>query len=268
MDFWLRVKLAWASGAARLQPRRLQAEMLSKIDFPHALIINDFVRFAVSQYRAVVDYIGAVANAERLAYVVVGNQHPDFPRLEKPDDFLDIKHRNRVDSGKWLVEQNETWLGRQRARDFDPPPLAARQADRRIVAQMADVQVVQQIVKLKRDPGRVVVMQLQHGAHVFGYCQTPENGGFLRQIRQSQQRAAVDRHVGHPVFVEVDFPAVERNQADHHIEAGGFAGAVRTQQANHFPAAYFQRHVLDDDARFVPLFQLLGFGVAPNCGLM
>jgi hypothetical protein len=72
---------------------------------------------------------------------VVGNQQPDFPRLEKSDDFLDIEHRNRVDSGKWLVEQNETWLGRQRARDFDSPPLATRQADRRIVAQMADVEV-------------------------------------------------------------------------------------------------------------------------------
>src|SRR5258708_18976475 len=108
MDFWLRVKLAWACGAARLQPRRLQAEMLSKIDFPHALIINDFVRFAVSQYRAVVDYIGAAANAERPAYLVVGNQHPDFPRLEKSDDFLDIKHCNRVDSRKWPVEQTKS----------------------------------------------------------------------------------------------------------------------------------------------------------------
>src|SRR5258707_12354322 len=115
MDFRLRVKLAWACGAARLQPRRLQAEVFSKIDFPHALIINDFVRFAVSQYRAVVDYIGAVANAKRLAYVVVGNQHPDFPRLEKSDDFLNINHCNRVDSGKWLVEQNETRPERHRA---------------------------------------------------------------------------------------------------------------------------------------------------------
>ena len=42
-----------------------------------------------------------------------------------PDDALDVVDRDRIPPGERLVEQDEAGLGRQCARDLDPPPLAA-----------------------------------------------------------------------------------------------------------------------------------------------
>ena len=127
----------------------LQTEVLSQIDFPYALIINDFLGLAVGEHRAIVDDISPVADTERLPHIMVGDQHADAPRSQKPDDFLDFQHRDRIDSGKWLVEQDEAGLGGERASDFDAAALAARQADRGVIAQMGDVQIAQEVVELQ-----------------------------------------------------------------------------------------------------------------------
>ena len=55
--------------------------------------------------------------------------------------------------------------------------------------------------------------------------------------------------------VEVDRARVDRHQADDHVEAGGLAGAVRAEQADHLAARHLQRHVLHDGARLVALAQ-------------
>src|SRR6478752_4156642 len=102
----------------------LQPEMLSEVDLSHAVIINDFVGLTVGEHAAVVDNICAVANAQRLAHVVVGDKYPDGAVLQEPDDFLDVDHGDRIDPRKWLIEQDKTRFGGQRAGDFDPPPLA------------------------------------------------------------------------------------------------------------------------------------------------
>src|SRR5688572_33420970 len=70
--------------AARCLPFALQAEMLSKVDFSDAFIINDFVGFAVGKHAAVVDDVGAVADAQGFAHVMVSDQHADVAFLEKP----------------------------------------------------------------------------------------------------------------------------------------------------------------------------------------
>ena len=95
-------------------------------------------RRALGQHAAVADDVGVVADAQRLAHVVVGDQHADAARLEEADDALDLDHRDRVDAGERLVEQDEARLRGQRARDLDAPPLAARQRRRRRVAQLLD----------------------------------------------------------------------------------------------------------------------------------
>jgi len=59
------------------------------------------------------------------------------------NDVLDVMHRNRIDAGEGLVEQDEARIGRQRAGNFDAPPLAARQTHAQAIADMGDVQFAQ-----------------------------------------------------------------------------------------------------------------------------
>src|SRR4029077_5497726 len=84
-----------------------EPEMLAEIDLSNGLIINNLARSARSEHPALVDDVGPVANAERLPYVMVGDQYSYRPFFQKTDDFLYIEHRNRVDPGERLVQQDE-----------------------------------------------------------------------------------------------------------------------------------------------------------------
>src|SRR2546430_5321089 len=123
---------------------RSESEVLPKVDLADAFIINNFVRGSRGQYPALADDVGAVANAQCFAHVVIGDHDPDIALLEKPDDLLDVEHREWIDPGERLVEQNEARPCGERARDFDPAALPARKAERGGLAQVRDRQVLEQ----------------------------------------------------------------------------------------------------------------------------
>src|SRR5512134_4087297 len=139
-----RYRLANGSG---LPGTALEAEMLSQVDLSYAFIINDFFRLAGSEHGAVVDDVGAIADAERFPHIVIGDQDTDPARLEEPDDLLDIEHRDRVHPGEGLVEQDEARARGERARDLHAPSLPAREAYREARPQVADIQVAQEVVQ-------------------------------------------------------------------------------------------------------------------------
>ena len=100
--------------------------MFAEINPAYRFIGNDFIRAAAGQYRALIDDIGAVADAQRFAHIMVGDQHTDAAFLEEAHDALNFNDGNRINPGKGLVEQHEARVGGQRTGDFDAPPFAAR----------------------------------------------------------------------------------------------------------------------------------------------
>src|SRR5207245_6075490 len=71
------------------------------------------------------DDIGAVSNLERLTDVVVRYQHADPGGLKPHNDVLDVQHGQRIDSGKWLVQEHKSRRNHQGAGDFHAPSFAA-----------------------------------------------------------------------------------------------------------------------------------------------
>jgi len=221
---------------------------------------------------AVVDDVGAVADAQGLAHVVIGDEHADAARLEETNDALDLDHGDRVDAGEGLVEQDEARVGRERPGDLDPATLAARERGRRRVAQVVHVQVLEQFVEPSLDGGFaqglavVIFLQLKYRAHVVGHVEFAKDRGFLRQIAQAQARPAVDGQILDGLAVEEDRPGVRAQQADQHIERSGLACAVGAQQADHFALEDRQRNVFDDLAAPVGLLQAPGLQPAEFWG--
>jgi hypothetical protein len=129
----------------------LQPEVLSQIDLPYCFIINDFLRLAVRQHRSLVDDVGPVADAQRFAHVVIGDEHADAALFEKSDDFLNLQHRNRIDTCERFVEQDEARVRRERSRNFNTAALATGEADRSVVAKVAYMKLAQQIVEADLD---------------------------------------------------------------------------------------------------------------------
>jgi hypothetical protein len=74
---------------------------------------------------------------------MVGDQDANIPGRKVPDDALNIQNRYRVYTGKWFIQQDETWLCRQRSRDFDTPTLAAGQADAKTVPNMMNMELIE-----------------------------------------------------------------------------------------------------------------------------
>ena len=103
----------------------LHAEIFTQVHPAYAVIIDNFVGVPRGEYRAVVQDVGSVADAERFAHVVVGDQHPDRAFLEKPDDALDVEDCDRIDARERLIEQDERRAGAERARDLQPAALSA-----------------------------------------------------------------------------------------------------------------------------------------------
>ena len=108
--------------------------MFAQIDPAHIGVVDDLGRRAFGQHPAIIDDVGVVTNAQGFAHIVVGDQHANAPVFQEADDPLDLDHGDRVNASKGLVEQNKTRLGRQRPRNLHPPPLAARQGQRRALA--------------------------------------------------------------------------------------------------------------------------------------
>src|SRR5687768_5377785 len=100
-------------------------EMFSQIYFSHAFIINDFISITASQYFAVADNIGVIADAQRFPDIMIGNEHADVAFLEKPDDLLDIQHGNRVHTCKWFIQEDKARQRCQCPGNFNTAPLAA-----------------------------------------------------------------------------------------------------------------------------------------------
>src|SRR5260363_284344 len=99
--------------------------MLSQINAAHGFVCDDIGGCARREYAAVTDDIRMIANAERLAHIVIGHENANIAPLQKADDFLDFQYRNRINPGKRFIQQNEFRVCRQRARNFNAAARAA-----------------------------------------------------------------------------------------------------------------------------------------------
>ena len=102
-----------------------------------------------------------------------------------------------------------------------------------------------------------VDLKLQDGLDVVLNRQTAKNASFLGQVAHAEPRALEDGQVGHALAVKLDFSAIGRDQADHHVEGGGFACAVRAEQSDDLSALHFERDILHHGAQTVAFHQFL-----------
>ena len=236
--------------------RTPQAERFAQVHPTHVGIGQQRIRSPLREHAAFIEDIRAVANAQGLADVVVGNQHSDAAVLQVAHDALDLADRNRVDAGERFVEQHQARLGGQRAGDLDAAALAAGQARADLVGDVVDLQFVEQVGQLALAAGLVEVgAQLQHQPHVVGDAELAEHRRLLRQVADAVLGARVHRFGGDVLAVEDDLAGIGRDQADDHVEARGLAGAVRAEQADDFAGVERQAEVADDLARAVGLAQ-------------
>ena len=85
----------------------IQPEIGAEINPLDLLVGRQLRRRAALEDHAGVDDVRAVGDFQRLAHIMVRNEHADATFFQVKDDLLDIGDRDRVDAGERLVEQDE-----------------------------------------------------------------------------------------------------------------------------------------------------------------
>ena len=98
----------------------------------------------------------------------------------------------------------------------------------------------------------------EHREQVIPYGEAPEDGGLLRQISDSLPSPLMHWEPTDVFAIEQDTALVAPDEAADHIEAGGFPGAVWTEQTNDFAAADTDINVIDNFCPAKLLDQALG----------
>ena len=109
---------------------------------------------------------------------------------------------------------------------------------------MRDVEFFEQRVEVGLAQIAVWLDDLQDGADVVFHRQSPKDRCLLRQVADAETRALVHREMRHVEAVDLDRPGIGADQPGNHVEDGGLAGAVRSEQADRLAAAERQRYIL------------------------
>src|SRR5690606_1432626 len=166
---------------------------------------------------------------------------------------------------------HEIGVGRQRPGDFQTPALAARKSDGRRLAQMCDVEFLEQFVEPVLTGLAALLPHFEDGPDVVLDRKAAKDRRLLREIADAKPCTPIHRHRGHIVTVDLDRALVDRHQSRDHGETGALAGAVRTEQPDRRAGAHAERHSADDLAALVALGQaardhraLEAFAVRPH----
>src|SRR4030095_3401909 len=194
------------------------------------------------------------ADSQCLAHIMIRYQDANVALAQIANDSLYVEHRYGVDAGERLVQEHELRLHGQRARNLDATTLAAREAYPERIANMASVQLFEELFEL-RPPGRAIQVPpcLKDSADIVRHAQLPEHRGFLRQVAETQFRAPMHGELRDVAAGQVDAACVAAHEAHDHVEGRRLAGAVRPEQPHDLAAVYDHAQVLDDLARSVPL---------------
>src|SRR6516162_1871755 len=121
--------------------------MLAKINPLNLGIAAEFLGRSRPKNRSIVDDISAVSDLQGFSDIVIGHKNPDLLRFQVINNFLNLDHRDRINSRKRLVKKYEFGRNNQRSSDFHAPALSSRECIRKALSDVSNSEFVQQCFK-------------------------------------------------------------------------------------------------------------------------
>jgi len=191
-----------------------------------------------------------------LLQVLRGEQQGDALLDQVADGRPDDLAAARVQAGGRLVEHQELRLDDQAGGQVDPAPLAARHRLDQLVAELADVEAVNEGVDLAAGRRLAIAAQPRHQQQVLPRGQVVLERG---ELPGHGDRAAHGIGLAHHVVTADDRgPARRRRQGGEHPDHGGLARPVRAEQGENRSGLDPQVNVIDGDEVTEALGQSVG----------
>src|SRR5208283_712478 len=154
--------------------------------------------------------------------------------------------RNGINSGKGLIQQNEIRRDAQAACDLHPAPLAPRKRITPVLPNHSETQLLDQSLHSLAALVPRNILGFEHSQDVVLDRQLAKDRRLLRQVTDSVvPRPQIHRDISDVLVIDQDSPGIGLDQSDDDIKAGGFTGAVRAEQADHFTLPYVQADIVD-----------------------
>src|SRR4051812_6592511 len=160
----------------------LEREPLAKVNPAHVPVADDFGRCSLLQHLSLVNDVGAIDDVERIADIVVGDEHADAAILQMHDEIANIVDCDRIDASERLVEQNVRGVSGKRSGNFHTPALASGKGDGRSFAYMGYAEFDHQLFDQGFEVAGIGFHQLCCCPNIFFRCHSSEDRCLLRQI--------------------------------------------------------------------------------------
>ena len=179
-------------------------------------------------------------------HVVVGNQDTDIPVFQVPDDVLDVFNGNRVNASERFVEHDKLRIDSQAAGNLCTTALTTRQLVTIVLAHLVQTELCQQFLQLVLALFLVQFLaHLQYRHDIVFDTHLAEDGCLLRQVADAGTSTLIYWIGGNLLIVQIDVSAVRHHQTGRHIERGGLAGSIGSQQTYNLALLDVEAHAID-----------------------
>src|SRR5688572_10358465 len=230
-----------STGAAPYEACRSESRSIAKVGLHHRRMRAHFVRRAFGDARAEVEHYHAAGERQQEAHVVLDQQNRDAALGDTADDAGQAVELGRREPRRGLIEQDDTRLAGERARDLEQAALAERQRADVGVAQPGEADEFDQLFgapalcslfvrSLPREEIRAEARMSPHH-HVLQHRHAAERPVVLEGAHDAQARDAVRRQAEDRLAGKADLALVGGVGAGDDVEGGGLAGAIRADHA-------------------------------------
>src|SRR6185437_3597218 len=152
---------------------------------------------SLGQDAAVEQHVGAVAERERFAHVVVRDENSHARATEPDHDVVQRLDRERIDAGERFVEQENARLDGEAARNLEAPLFATRELRRPSSRERTEAELLEQLVGAFARLAAAYAARAEDGENVVARAEFGKDRAILRQVAEARPGAAVEREIGH-----------------------------------------------------------------------
>lgn len=252
--------------SANPEHRLDDAEVLAQIDPTHGLIVDHLIRRARHQNLAIMQDVRPINYFQRLANIVVGDQHTNSARLEILHKMPDFTDRDWVDPSKGLIKQKILRIGGKAARDFHAATFTPGKRQRRCVTKMGDGKLAEKLLETFAALPAVTDYDFKDCKDVAFDAQAAKDRHFLGQVAYAKPGAAIHRQGRDVLSVDKDLATLRHDQPRDRVEAGRLARSVRAEQGHHFSAPQVNTDISNDRSLLVAFSKIANLQTAGPFG--
>jgi len=218
--------------------------------------VDEFFGGAFGEDFARVEDVGAVADAEGLLDIVIGDEDRDASLGEEADLGLEVFDGDGVYATEWFVEEDEFGVGDECACDFEFSAFASGACAGGVVGFVGQREAFEEFGGFGFACSAVEGEGFEDGEQVLFAGEALEDGGFLGEVSDAELGVAIHGEPGDFGVVEDDAPGVSFDHADGHAEGCCFSCAVAAQEPDDLGVFDIEGDAIDDGSFVVGFFEV------------